>query len=357
MWLADLEDGVVPKAAKPTAVELEGSVSTVTFSPSGESLAVSVAPTPSIDDHYMKRKVHILDATSGAVTGKLDTEGKIGRARYSPAGDRIAMIASADLNDPSTGRLMVGSGEGGALEPVLPLDAEEHVTDFDWLDDDTLVFLSDRGVQTVVGTVGADGSNPTVLAGPAGPVFWRLSVSRATKRAALVGDTPAFPAEVYAADLESPGAAKRVTTHNTWLNDIQLGRQEAVTYTARDGLELGGVLVHPAVKPPEPGRAPLVLVVHGGPESHVKNGWVTSYSRPGQTGAAKGWAVFYPNYRGSTGRGVAFSKMGQSDYAGAEFDDLVDAITHFDAQGLIDTKKVGITGGSYGGFASAWGAT
>ena len=49
--------------------------------------------------------------------------------------------------------------------------------------------------------------------------------------------------------------------------------------------------------------------------------------------------------------------MGQADYAGAEFNDLVDAITHLSNKGLIDKKKVGITGGSYGGYASAWGAT
>jgi dipeptidyl aminopeptidase/acylaminoacyl peptidase len=99
------------------------------------------------------------------------------------------------------------------------------------------------------------------------------------------------------------------------------------------------------------------MTVHGGPEAHVSNGWVTSYSNPGQVAAARGFAVFYPNYRGSTGRGVEFSKMGQADAAGKEFDDIVDAIDHFVAAGLVDKAKVGITGGSYGGYASAWGAT
>jgi dipeptidyl aminopeptidase/acylaminoacyl peptidase len=89
----------------------------------------------------------------------------------------------------------------------------------------------------------------------------------------------------------------------------------------------------------------------------VSNGWVTSYSRPGQVAAARGFAVFYPNYRGSTGRGVKFSKLGQADAAGKEFDDLVDGVDHLIATGLVAKDKVGITGGSYGGYASAWGAT
>jgi dipeptidyl aminopeptidase/acylaminoacyl peptidase len=99
------------------------------------------------------------------------------------------------------------------------------------------------------------------------------------------------------------------------------------------------------------------MAVHGGPESHVPDGWVTRYSYPGQVAAARGFAIFYPNYRGSTGRGVAFSKMGQADAAGKEFDDLVDGVDHLIALGLVDKNKVGITGGSYGGYASAWGAT
>jgi dipeptidyl aminopeptidase/acylaminoacyl peptidase len=137
---------------------------------------------------------------------------------------------------------------------------------------------------------------------------------------------------------------------------MSLAPQEAVAFQARDGLRLEGILVRPLGE--EKGkRYPLIVYVHGGPESHERNGWLTDYSRPGQTAAARGFAVFHPNYRGSTGRGVAFSKLGQGDAAGKEFDDLVDAVDHMIAAGLADPKKVGITGGSYGGYASAWAAT
>ena len=99
------------------------------------------------------------------------------------------------------------------------------------------------------------------------------------------------------------------------------------------------------------------MYVHSGPESHEKNGWLTSYSRPGQVAAAKGFVVFYPNYRGSTGRGVGFSKAGQGDSAGKEFDDLIDGIDHLIEEGIADPKAIGVTGGSYGGYASAWCST
>ena len=132
--------------------------------------------------------------------------------------------------------------------------------------------------------------------------------------------------------------------------------QVPVRWTARDGLELEGVLIYP-LGYVQGRRYPTIMYVHGGPESHESNGWLTSYSRPGQVAAARGFAVFYPNYRGSTGRGVEFSKMGQADAAGKEFEDLIDGIDYLIDQGIADPDAIGVTGGSYGGYASAWCAT
>lgn len=87
------------------------------------------------------------------------------------------------------------------------------------------------------------------------------------------------------------------------------------------------------------------------------DGWLTSYSAPGQMASARGYYVLYPNYRSSTGRGVAFSKLGQGDPANGEFTDIMDGIKFLVDQGLVDPKRVGITGGSYGGYLSCWAAT
>jgi dipeptidyl aminopeptidase/acylaminoacyl peptidase len=82
---------------------------------------------------------------------------------------------------------------------------------------------------------------------------------------------------------------------------------------------------------------------------------MTNYGRPGQVLAAKGYAVFYPNYRASTGYGVDFAMEGYSDAAGSEFDDIADGIDYLiDGYGIADRDRVGLGGGSYGGFAAAW---
>src|SRR5690606_10376519 len=83
-------------------------------------------------------------------------------------------------------------------------------------------------------------------------------------------------------------------------------------------------------------------------------GWLTHYHTPGQVAAARGFAVFYPNYRASTGRGAAFAKLDHRDPAGKEFDDIVDGVDHLIETGLVDGQRVGVTGGSYGGYATAW---
>jgi dipeptidyl aminopeptidase/acylaminoacyl peptidase len=137
---------------------------------------------------------------------------------------------------------------------------------------------------------------------------------------------------------------------------MKFGKQETVKYKARDGVEIEGILIRP-LNEQAGAKSPLILCVHGGPEAHESNGWLTNYSRPGQMAASRGMAVFYPNYRGSTGRGVAFAKSSQGDAGGKEFDDLIDAVDHLIAAGVADGAKVGITGGSYGGYATAWCST
>ena len=144
-----------------------------------------------------------------------------------------------------------------------------------------------------------------------------------------------------------------MTDSNPVLKEIEFAKQEVVRYKAKDGLEIEGVLIRPLHE--ESGKKyPLITIVHGGPEAHFNNGWLTGYSNPGQTGAAEGYAVFYPNYRGSNGRGVKFSLTSQGDPEGKEFDDVVDGVDYLIATGLVDAAKVGVTGGSYGGYATGW---
>lgn len=349
VWIAP-SDGSI----KPRALDLDGSVSSVAWSPSGRQLAVVLAPTPLVDDSYMFKRVFVVDVATAKVVQRIKNPGKLGHIAWSPDGKRLAMISGADINDPSDGRLLVTEVPGdGSVRDLMPA-YEAHVGSFAWKNDNTLLWLAAEGTLTATGEVDVDGKR-RVLIEPTRPVLYGLSLSKDGCAAAVIGHNVDHPAEVFLLS-EDGKTAKRLTHSNPWLAGLRLAKQEVIRWQARDGLELEGILIRP-LEYKKGHRYPLVLIVHGGPESHVTNGWVTSYSRPGQVMAARGFAVFYPNYRGSTGRGVAFSKLGQADAAGKEFDDLVDAVDHLVDVGLADKAKVGITGGSYGGYASAWGTT
>ncbi len=344
------------EASEPQALEVEGSVFGIEWSPDGKRLALSVAPRPLIDDQYMLRKVRIVQIEDARTVAELANPGKLGEFVFSPDGRHMALVSAEDPNDPREGRLLVCLAKGGALEDLLP-EFEGHVNHIAWRDSRTVMFVADVGVETILGQVDHETKKRKthLRSGNGSPVLTGLSLAADGKRAALVGQTPSHPTEVYVMALGDE-KARRLTDGNPWLAGVALARQEVVRWKARDGLELEGMLLHPS-DAAAGSPAPLLLMVHGGPESLDRNGWLTRYSRPGQIAASTGYAVLYPNYRGSTGRGVAFSKLGQGDAAGPEFDDLIDAVDHLVQQGIADRDRVGITGGSYGGYATAWCST
>lgn len=350
LWIADLTRDAEQTA--PRKVDVEGSVQTLAWSPAGDWLALTVAPRQLTDDTLVFTRLRIVDA-NGRVVARVENPGKIGQPVWSPDGAQVAYISAQDKHDAQQGRLMVVSGTGGSPRDVLP-DLPGHVMDVQWRDAGRLLFISHEGVEARLGEVGADGGGQRTVLPLGGPIWTRLDVSDRGD-VALLGHAVAHPGEAFLLPADAT-QARRLTRSNAWLDGVALARQEVVRYAARDGLDIEGLLIHPLARRGDT-RVPLITVVHGGPESHYSNGWLTAYSQPVQVAAAQGFAVFLPNYRSSTGRGVAFSKQGFGKPGQGEFDDVVDGVDHLIERGLVHKDKVGITGGSYGGYASAWGAT
>ncbi|PHN06260.1 S9 family peptidase [Flavilitoribacter nigricans] len=344
-YVADVE------SEKIRAISVPGSISHLEWSDDGERMAIAAAPTSLVDDFYMKQVIHIVDAENLKVIQKIVHEGKLGDFAFSPNGKELAMIAAADINDPIAGRLLLAEDFGKAPKNLQPeyLGMFEEVM---WSDNDELTYLASQGVHSVLGTIEPDGDDLEQIIAPGDEMIIN-SFARAGKGTIVFTASSArYPGElfVYHRGDEKP---KRLTHLNQWMEEKQLGKQEMVSYKARDGQEIEGLVIYP-LDYREGQRYPMITVVHGGPESHYDNGWLTAYSMPGQMAAAKGYVVFYPNYRGSTGRGEQFAKSSQGDLAGKEFDDIVDGVDYLIERGLVDGDKVGVTGGSYGGYATGW---
>ncbi|MDE0863842.1 MAG: S9 family peptidase [Rubripirellula sp.] len=359
VWVAALEgdSGRDAKQPKPRMLDLNGSAISVLWNPDGDELMVVLAPTPSVDDSYMQKRVFVVNAESGKVIRSLNNPGKLGQVSWSPDGEHLAIVSAVDIHDPEEGRLMVTSvhEESGLVDLIPGLKA--HVHTISWKDNSTLYWLAAEGITSRFGIVTLEGDVTDLLApgGDGDPVFKEFTASDDHNAFAFLGSAATYPTEIFLSDKASQ-KPQRMTDSNPWLKDKTFARQTVVTWKGEDGLELQGILIYP-LDYVSGQKYPTIMYVHGGPESHESNAWLTSYSRPGQVAAGRGFAVFYPNYRGSTGRGVEFSMMGQSDAAGKEFSDLIAGVDHLIDAGITDPDAVGVTGGSYGGYASAWCST
>lgn len=294
----------------------------------------------------------MIDHETREVISQVDHEGKLGAISWSPDSKRLAMIAAANINDPIDGRLKIADAMTGEATMIFE-DFEGKFEQLTWKYNNSLYYLASKGVWSEMGTLRADGSKMDVIIPTGGTMINAFVEANGTFL--FDAENPMHPDEVYIKKRRDR-EIKRVTNSNPWLDELELGRQEVVTFTTQDGMDIEGLLIYP-VGYEEGERYPLINVIHGGPEAHYDNGWLTAYSMAGQVAAGDGFAVFYPNYRGSTGRGLEFAMSSQGDLAGAEFDDIVEGVDHLIDLGIVDRDKVGVTGGSYGGYATAWMST
>ncbi|WP_020573128.1 alpha/beta hydrolase family protein [Actinopolymorpha alba] len=177
-----------------------------------------------------------------------------------------------------------------------------------------------------------------------------INRSERTDRLWLVSVVPSDgPVRYYLYD-RSTSALRFLFSHKPDLAGYVLASMEAFSFTARDGLEIHGYITFP----PEAERRnlPAVLNVHGGP--WARDTW--GYHPEAQWLTNRGYACVQVNYRGSTGYGKAFGNAADKQWGRTMHTDLLDAIEHLAGKGVIDRDRVGIMGGSYGGYAALAGA-
>jgi dipeptidyl aminopeptidase/acylaminoacyl peptidase len=136
-----------------------------------------------------------------------------------------------------------------------------------------------------------------------------------------------------------------------WLKEKDLAEMKPVSYRSRDGLTINGYLTLPRNAPKGP--VPVVVNPHGGP--WVRDSW--GYNPEVQFLANRGYAVFQPNYRGSTGYGRGFWEAGFKQWGRSMQDDISDGVQWLVKQGIADPKRIAIYGASYGGYATLAGVT
>jgi dipeptidyl aminopeptidase/acylaminoacyl peptidase len=155
------------------------------------------------------------------------------------------------------------------------------------------------------------------------------------------------PGDVFVADA---GGERRLTDSNPWLRDRYVAVPRRHEFTAADGWRLEGWLLEPPGF--DPGRRhPLVMEIHGGP--HGQFGW--AFFHEFQVLAGMGFCVLYVNPRGSDGYGEEFKRAVVRDWGGKDYEDLMTALDQLiERSGFVDESRLGVGGGSYGGYLTNW---
>jgi dipeptidyl aminopeptidase/acylaminoacyl peptidase len=164
----------------------------------------------------------------------------------------------------------------------------------------------------------------------------------------FVGSNPRQPPELYVKHGDA-AAPERLSDYNAATKALDLASAETVTFPTSNGMTGDATLTKP------PGftagtKYPLVLVIHGGPTSSS----LLSFDRFAQMLAARGWLVLQPNYRGSDNLGDAYQHAVLYDPEAGPGKDIMAAVDAVRAKGIVDDKKIAVSGWSYGGIMTAW---
>ncbi len=326
------------------------------FSPDGKMIAAAMSPKNLVDHHYMFSRIYRIDVRTKKSQMLVDNPGKLGSYSFSPDGRHLVYTAAMSRMDHAVSQVYVIKTSGGKAKNLTVGKFKGHVSWAGFIRDGAILYLSAEGTRSTYSIVSIKGGRRRMLLDTRknGLVFGRPSYTKDFRQLVFRASTPKEPSALYHWIVNKK--PRKMTTLNPWIAQRRLGKQTVFKFKARDGVTVEGPLIYP-VGYVAGNTYPLIVYVHGGPEARRADGWNTFYSSPAQVMAGKGYLVFMPNYRASTGYGLEFAHQGFEDPAGKEFDDIADSIDALVKKGLADRERVGLAGGSYGGYAAAWFAT
>ncbi len=264
---------------------------------------------------------------------------------WSPDGRRIAFIhRPGRVKQAHLGVLDVASGQ---VTPLAP-DWRYEPNGLEWLPAGDIAVWADIGGSSGLFMINPrDGRLRESLGGRR--KMSGFTFDGAGRQVAYVATSVNAPTELFIAGADGKGE-RRLTSFNDALNrDVAWSGAERFTYRSVGDLEIEGWLMKPFGYV-EGRKYPLVLYIHGGPHSQYGEQWFDET----QNLAAAGFMVLYTNPRGSSGYGADFTYSTRGRWFAEDFQDLMKAVDIAAARADVDSTRMGVTGGSYGGVMTAW---
>jgi dipeptidyl aminopeptidase/acylaminoacyl peptidase len=290
--------------------------------------------------------VWTIPAAGGELTKISDHVGPDSSPRWSPDGTRIAFLGAEDDDAPPV--IYVAPSNGGPSVAVNKA-FDQTATDLMWAEKGAALYF-DSGVKGETHLYRMDASNGATAAITTGPRAVRsVSLHEASGKMAYLSNDFAHLDDLFVRD--GSGVERQLTRLNASLWEQRaLASAERIPYKEADGWPIDGFLVKPVGW--EPGKKyPMILSIHGGPSGQYGVDWYHEF----QVYAARGWAVFFCNPRGSTGYGRKFQRGVAMEWGGKAYTDIMTGVEETLKQNpWIDRDRLGVTGGSYGGFMTNW---
>jgi dipeptidyl aminopeptidase/acylaminoacyl peptidase len=301
---------------------------------------------------WYSARLHIVDIESRTGRELYVPQDQLGWPAASPSGEYLAIVEGIDSD-----RWIV-AGALGLIETnsrkVQQVDTRGvDITYTEWRSDQQLLLAGHRGFESVVGLYDASSGAFTEVWSSrdlsTGGFYLSLSGLNETGDCVLIGESFTRAPEIAVIrdgkyqSLKSfdPGNAEELKAIETVVG---------LTWKAPDDVEIQGWLLRPKGK----GPYPLIMNVHGGPVWQWRPMWLGRRGAPLLMLLNRGYAIFLPNPRGSTGRGQDFIRYVLGDVGGADTYDYLSGLDYLIEQGIADPKRLGVTGQSYGGFMTSW---
>jgi dipeptidyl aminopeptidase/acylaminoacyl peptidase len=219
---------------------------------------------------------------------------------------------------------------------------------FEWLSNLLLGVHAPVGGRTALFRVGTGGGGVREVLGGRRRLSG-FAFDRDRRTVAYVATSMTRPTELYVASSDGTGERALTSFNAPLLREVAMQDAERFTYRSVGGQDIEGWLMRPFGYD-SARRHPLVLYIHGGPHSAYGENWFDEF----QNLAGAGMAVLFTNPRGSSGYGAAFTYVTRGRWGMEDYQDLMKAVDLAAARADVDSTRMGVTGGSYGGFMTAW---
>jgi dipeptidyl aminopeptidase/acylaminoacyl peptidase len=339
VWILEVASGEARALTKP-----EWNFDELAWLPSGDRVVVKGTDHPE-SDQYTER-IFSVQVSDGTMKEMVKPLGPFGEIRVAPDGKTISYVGSRE-DGPEPHDLMLLPVTAHAARNLTGLSLDRPVEDYHWAKDGSVVLEAANGFSNLLVTYSADGARHDLAPTPGPGGAMALT---AGGEIAFVSQSATRPQEIWLWDQKS--APKQVTHLNDAWSHYALSKPEIYKYKSFDGTEIEAALLKPLGAEGKT-KLPLIALIHGGPTGR----WGDSIETWGQLLATHGYAVFYPNIRGSVGYGQKFVESNRGDWGGGDFKDVMAGVDDLVKRGIADQDRLAIGGWSYGGYMAEWAIT